>query len=343
MIGYHGVSVIADALSKGVSGFDKEKALAAMKHSADLKHFGLDAYTRRGYIGMEDDRESVSKTLEYAYDDWCIAMTARAMGKQDDYRRFIRRAQSYRNVFDPERGFARPRTNGGWRTPFDPREVDFNFTEANSWQYSFFVPQDVSGLIELMGGREKFVAKLDELFTTDSRTTGRDQADITGLIGQYAHGNEPSHHMAYLYNFAGQPWKTQQRVRQIMDQFYAPTPEGLIGNEDCGQMSAWYVLSAAGFYPVTPGDPIYLIGTPLFPILQFNLENGKRFVIKAPRVSKKDFYIQSATLNGRPLQRSYLRHSELMAGGELVFRMGPKPNLTWGSRAGDIPVSKITG
>jgi predicted alpha-1,2-mannosidase len=340
MIGYHAVSVIADAAIKDIPGFDREKAFRAMKHSAGLKHFGLGDYMDHGYVSMEDERESVSRTLEYAYDDWCIAQMADLLGHQDDYRTFSKRAQSYRNVFDPVEGFVRPRRNGGWLSPFDPREVSFNFTEANSWQYSFFVPQDVSGLMELMGGREKFVRQLDQLFSTESKTTGRDQADITGLIGQYAHGNEPSHHMAYLYDYAGQPWKTQARVRQIIDNFYAPTPEGLIGNEDCGQMSAWYVMSAAGLYPVTPGQPIYAIGSPLFPELRFKLENGKSFTIKARAVSAQNIYIQSATLNGQPYRRSYLSHKNLRDGGELIFQMGPKPNRNWGSGNADIPVSK---
>ena len=196
--------------------------------------------------------------------------------------------------------------------------------------------------MELMGGKEKFARKLDELFTTESKTTGRDQADITGLIGQYAHGNEPSHHMAYLYDYVGQPWKTQASVRQIMDEFYKAQPDGLIGNEDCGQMSAWYVMSAAGFYPVTPGPPIYAIGTPLFPELRFNLENGKSFVIKARDVSAQNIYIQSATLNGQPYRYSYLLHKDLMNGGELVFQMGPKPNTAWGSSIADIPTSYIS-
>ncbi|HET6645726.1 MAG TPA: GH92 family glycosyl hydrolase [Pyrinomonadaceae bacterium] len=342
MIGYHAVSVIADALAKGIGGFDSEQAFKAVKHSADLKHFGLDAYTDHGYIGMEEERESVSKTLEYAYDDWCIAQVARLLGKDADYTRFIQRAQSYKNVFDPESGFMRPRSNGNWLDPFDPREVDFNFTEANSWQYTFFVPHDVSGLIDAMGGKQRFAEKLDQLFTGDSRTTGREQADITGLIGQYAHGNEPSHHMAYLYNYANQPWKTQFRVRQILDEFYKPEPDGLIGNEDCGQMSAWYVLSAAGFYPVTPGSTIYAIGTPLFPEVRFNLENQKTFVIKAQGVSKTNLYIESATLNGKPYHKSYLTHQDLMAGGELVFKMSAQPNLRWGTGDNDAPISKVS-
>ena len=341
MIGYHAVSVIADAAVKGIGGFDREQALAAMKHSADLDHFGLAAYRRRGYIGVEDEGESVSKTLEYAYDDWCIARMAALLGRRDDYERFIRRAQSYKNIFDPVGGFARPKQNGGWVAPFDPREVTFNFTEANAWQYSFFAPQDIAGLVRLFGGKENFTRKLDELFTTESKLTGRDQSDITGLIGQYAHGNEPSHHMAYLYDYVGQPWKTQARVRQIMDEFYRPQPDGLIGNEDCGQMSAWYVLSAAGFYQVTPGLPLYAIGTPLFPAARFRLENGRTFVVRARGVSAHNIYIQSATLNGRPYNKSYLTHGDLMRGGELIFRMGARPNRTWGTGAGDAPTSAI--
>lgn len=341
MIGYHAVPVIADAAVKGIGGFDLNLAFEAMKKSAEREDGGLKAYRTKGLIEMEDERESVSKTLEYAYDDWCIAQVARLLGRRDDYDRYIRRAQFYQNVFDRKSGFMRPRSNGGWLSPFDPREVSFAFTEANSWQYTFFVPQDVSGLITLMGGREDLARKLDEMFAAESRTTGREQADITGLIGQYAHGNEPSHHMAYLYNYAGQPWKTQHRVRQIMEDFYTPRPDGLIGNEDCGQMSAWYVLSAAGFYPVTPGSTTYVIGTPLFPEARFNLENGKRFVIKAEGVSDRNIYIQSATLNGKPYSKSFLTHGDLMTGGELVFRMGRQPNRFWGSLPNDTPVSEI--
>jgi predicted alpha-1,2-mannosidase len=343
MIGYHAVSVIADAAAKNIGGFDLNEAFKAMKHSAELRHYGLGAYMDHGFIGTEDERESVSKVLEYAYDDWCIAEVARLAGAPADRQRYLARAQSYKNVFDPQTGFMRPRTNGGWTEPFDPREVTFHFTEANAWQYTFFVPQDVNTLIDLMGGREKFAAKLDELFTADSRTTGREQADITGLIGQYAHGNEPSHHMAYLYNYAGEPWKTQLRVRQIMDQFYHPEPDGLIGNEDCGQMSAWYVLSAAGFYPVTPGSTTYAIGAPLFPEVRFNLENGRSFTIRARNVSAKNIYIQSAKLNGRPHRKSYLDHADLRAGGELIFEMGPRPNPKWGTGPGNEPVSRIGG
>lgn len=342
MIGYHAVSVIADAAVKGIDGFDLNKAYEAMKQSAELRqHRGLGAYIDNGFIAMEDERESVSKVLEYAYDDWCIAQVARILGRTDDYRRYLMRAQSYRNVFDPVSGFMRPRTNGNWVEPFDPREVTFSFTEANSWQYTFFAPQDVSGLMRLMGGPRAFARKLDRMFAEESRTTGREQVDITGLIGQYAHGNEPSHHMAYLYNYAGEPWKTQFRVRQIMDQFYKPAPDGLIGNEDCGQMSAWYVFSAAGFYPVTPGSTIYAIASPLFPEVRFRFENGKSFVVKANRVSEKNVYVQSATLNGKAYTKSYLEHADLMKGGELVLVMGPLPNRSWGVGFGKEPVSNV--
>ncbi len=342
MIGYHAVSVIADAAVKGIDGFDLNRAFAAMKQSAELKqHRGLGAYIDNGFIAMEDERESVSKVLEYAYDDWCIAQVARMLGRTDDYQRYLARAQSYKNVFDPVSGFMRPRTNGNWIEPFDPREVTFSFTEANSWQYTFFAPQDVSGLMRLLGGPGAFARKLDQMFAAESRTTGREQVDITGLIGQYAHGNEPSHHIAYLYNYAGEPWKTQFRVRQIMDEFYKPTPDGLIGNEDCGQMSAWYVFSAAGFYPVTPGSTIYAIGTPLFPEVRFKLENGKSFVVKARDVSDRNIYIQSATLNGRPYGKSYLEHADLVKGGELVFQMGPQANRVWGRGFQNTPISKV--
>lgn len=254
MIGYHSVSVIADAMAKGITGFDYEKAFSAAKHSAMLDHLGLDAYKKQGFISMDDEHESVSKTLEYAYDDWCIAQMAKLLNHPADYTYFMKRSQSWKNVFDNTLGFMRPKKNGGWDKPFEPREINNNFTEGNSWQYSFFVPQDIDGMIQAYGGRAKFEAKLDELFNSESKTTGRDQADVTGLIGQYAHGNEPSHHMAYLYNYVGKPEKTAQKVTYILDNFYKNAPDGLIGNEDCGQMSAWYVLSAMGIYAVTPGE-----------------------------------------------------------------------------------------
>lgn len=287
MIGYHSVSVIADAMAKGIKGFDYGKAFEAAKHSAMLDHLGLEAYKNNGFISMEDEHESVSKTLEYAYDDWCIAQMAYILGKSGDWEYFMQRSQSWKNIFDPNTGFMRPKNNGGWDKPFDPREVNNNFTEGNSWQYSFFVPQDIGGLIRAYGGPEKFEAKLDEMFAAPSVTTGREQADITGLIGQYAHGNEPSHHMAYLYNSVGKPGKTAGRVRFILDNFYKNTPDGLIGNEDCGQMSAWYVLSALGVYAVTPGNGVWTHTEPLY---KFKLNLGKTSLnsIKDSPVVPKD-------------------------------------------------------
>ncbi|WP_345095316.1 GH92 family glycosyl hydrolase [Flavobacterium chungnamense] len=273
MIGYHSVSVMADAMAKGITGFDYEKAFKAAKHSAMLDHLGLDAYKRQGFISMDDEHESVSKTLEYAYDDWCIAQMAQILNKKEDYEYFMKRSQSWKNVFDWNTGFMRPKKNGGWDKPFDAREINNNFTEGNSWQYSFFVPQDIPGMIEAYGGNDKFEAKLDEMFNSESKTTGREQADVTGLIGQYAHGNEPSHHMAYLYNYIGKPEKTTEKVYYILNNFYKNTPDGLIGNEDCGQMSAWYVLSSMGIYAVTPGNPEWTVIKPNFKKVKINLEN----------------------------------------------------------------------
>lgn len=279
MIGYHSVSVIADAMVKGIKGFDYEKAFEASKASAMRDVLGLEAYKKNGFISIDDDHESVSKTVEYAYDDWCIAQMAMLLGKQQDYQYFMKRSQSWKNLFDSEIGFIRPKKNGGWDKPFDPREVNNNFTEGNAWQYTFFVPQDIKGMIEVYGGNEKFESKLDEMFNSESKTTGREQVDVTGLIGQYAHGNEPSHHMAYLYNYIGKPEKTKEKVHYILNEFYKNTPDGLIGNEDCGQMSAWYVLSSMGIYSVTPGNTEWSKTTPYFDKVKVNFENGKQLTI----------------------------------------------------------------
>ncbi|RYY72070.1 MAG: alpha-mannosidase [Chitinophagaceae bacterium] len=272
MIGYHSVSVIADAMAKGIQGFDYIDAYEASIHSAMLDHLGLDAYKKNGFISMDDEHESVSKTVEYAYDDWCIAQMASILNKKEDYEYFMKRSQNWKNLFDWETGFIRPKKNGGWEKPFDPREVNNNFTEGNAWHYTFFVPQDIFGMIEAYGGSEKFEAKLDEMFNADSKTTGREQADVTGLIGQYAHGNEPSHHMAYLYNYIGKPEKTTEKVHYILNEFYKNTPDGLIGNEDCGQMSAWYVLSSIGIYSVTPVGKLWNTSKPIFDKIVINLE-----------------------------------------------------------------------
>ncbi|MCX5753883.1 MAG: GH92 family glycosyl hydrolase [Candidatus Krumholzibacteria bacterium] len=341
MIGYHAVPVIVDAYVKGIRGFDAAKAFEAMKHSAEIDFRGLAFYRELGYIPSDKEGESVSKTLEYAYDDWCIAQMAKVLGAGGDYAAYIRRAQSYKNLFDPSTGFMRAKVNGAWWTPFDPAEINFNYTEANAWQYSFYVPQDVRGLIGLMGGDERFAAKLDSLFSTSPKTSGLDLPDVSGLIGQYAHGNEPSHHMAYLYSFAGRPWKTQERARSIMDGLYHAGRDGLCGNEDCGQMSAWYVLSALGFYPVTPGSDVYVIGTPLFREASIDVGGGKRFVVRAKGVSRRNFYVQSAALDGKPYAKPYLRHGDVAAGGELAFVMGAEPNTSWGVAQSDRPASAI--
>ncbi len=343
MIGYHSVPVIVDAWMKGIKGFDGKYAFEAMKHSSNMNHLGLDAYRKYGHIPGDKEPESISKTLEYSYDDWCIAQMAKSFGKWDDYKEYLTRAQFYKNIFDPITGFMRPRYNGGFKTPFNPTEVDNNFTEANSWQYSFLVPQDVTGLMKLHGGIKPFENKLDELFSTKENLSGRDQSDITGLIGQYAHGNEPSHHMAYLYNFTGTPWKTQKITRQIMDEMYTTKPDGLCGNEDCGQMSAWYVLSAMGIYSVCPGNTQYAIGSPLFGKATINLENGKKFTILAENNSKENIYIKEALINGKPLNRSWIDYSDIMAGGELKFVMSNTPNKDWASGAVGSPENRIDG
>lgn len=342
MIGYHSIPVITDAYVKGIKGFDTDLALEAMKKSATRDQAGLRALDQLGFIPSDREAESASKTLEYAYDDWCIAQFAKATGKNDDYKFFIKRGQNYKNLFDPTTGHMRARINGGWFSPFDPSEVNYNYTEANSWQYSFSATQDLSGLISLHGGKEAFAAKLDQLFSVSSKTTGREQNDITGLIGQYAHGNEPSHHMGYLYPFAGQPWKTQEMVRRVMDEFYHDKPDGLIGNEDCGQMSAWAVLSAMGFYSVNPGSDFYVIGSPWFEKVTIHLENGKTFVIQAQNQQKENKYIQSALLNGKKHTASFLKHDMIMKGGNLTFVMGSQPNKSWGTGKKNEPVTAIT-
>ena len=340
MIGYHAVPVIADAYLKGIKGFDAEKALQAMKHSANQNHLGLKSYKELGFIPVEEESESVSKTLEYAYDDWTIAKMALALNKEDDYETFIKRAQNYKNVFDPETKFMRGRTRNTWFAPFDPYEVNFNYTEANAWQYSFYVPQDISGFIDLLGGKEILEAQLDTLFTAKSNTSGRDMQDITGLIGQYAHGNEPSHHMAYLYNFVNKPYKTQEKVHQILTELYKNKPDGIAGNEDCGQMSAWYVFSAMGFYPVTPGADQYIIGTPLFDKATINLENGNNFTIKAFDLSNENKYIDYVRLNGSKLKQSYISSKDILSGGILEFFMTDSPS-DWATDDDEVPVTTI--
>lgn len=345
MIGYHAIPVITDAWVKGIRGFDRELARVAMSYSATRKGRGLKSYMKWGFVAADESKDAVSRTLEYAYDDWCIGVFSQNIGNEAAAKRFFRRATYYKNVFDQESGLSRGRfSNGSWRTPFDPADLSGwgggDFTEGNSWQYSWFVPQDVRGFIDLMGGDEKFTAKLDELFSTRPAPQ-HVLPDVTGLIGQYAHGNEPSHHTAYLYNFAGQPWKTQKLVRQIMDEFYSDRPDGLIGNEDCGQMSAWYVFSAMGFYPVTPGTDQYVIGSPLFDKVIIHLPNGKDFTIIAANNSKHNRYIQSARVNGESHLNSWIPHALIMSGENLKLEMGPQPNRDWGSDKANRPFAGI--
>ena len=340
MIGYHAVPVIADAYLKGIQGYDAEKALEAMKHSATRDKLGLKSYKEYGFIPVEKESESVSKTLEYAYDDWTIAQMAKKMGKKEDYKTYTERGQFYKNIFDPESKFMRGRFRNTWFAPFDPSEVNFNYTEANSWQYSFYVPQDVSGFIGLLGGKKSLEDQLDKLFVASSETSGRHQVDITGLIGQYAHGNEPSHHMAYLYNFVNKPHKTQEKIRQILTELYTNTPDGISGNEDCGQMSAWYVFSSLGFYPVTPGANEYVIGSPLFEKATINLENGKTFTVATESLSETNKYIKNVYLNGSNYPYSYIKHEDVVNGGDLIFEMTDTPT-DWGTKDKHIPVTEI--
>ena len=341
MIGYHSVPVIWDAYQKGIVNYDKNKMLEAMVHSAKLPKLGRPEFAKYGFIPAEMEHENVSKALEYAYDDWCIAMYAKEIGNMEVYQEFIERAQFYKNILDPQ-GFMRPKFNGAWWIPFNPAEVNNHYTEANSWQYSTYVPHDFSSYIQLKGGETVTARFLDSLFNTSSDLSGRHQVDVTGLIGQYAHGNEPSHHAAYLYNYVGQPWKTQELVRKIMSEFYTSKPDGLIGNEDCGQMSAWLVFSAMGFYPVCPGDNKYVLGSPLFDQLIVQLENGKNITINARNQSAKNIYVQSVQLNGEPYSKTYITFDDIKNGAVIDFEMGPHPNKKYGSDIKNRPVNEIS-
>ena len=334
MIGYHAVPEIADAYMKGIRGYDANAALDAMVASATYAPYGnLGGYMKLGFVPNDHDGEAASKTVEYAFDDWTIARMARSMGRNDIAATFEKRAQNWHNVFDPKTGFVRPKNaDGTFREPFDPARAgaESGFTEGNAWQYSWYQPQDEAGLIQLLGGDQKLVTKLDAMF--DAKVDPKQYADVEdigGLIGQYIHGNEPSHHLAYLYNYAGQPWRTQERLKQIVDSQYKPAPDGLVGNDDLGQMSAWLIFTAIGFYPVTPASNEYVIGRPFVDQAVLHLPNGKQFKVTAENMSDKNRYVASVTLNGKPLNRSFLRHEEIMAGGELRFTMSSTPNRAW--------------
>lgn len=341
MIGNHAIPVIADAYFAGIRDFDTEKALEAMVASSKDDFRGMGAYMKYGYIPIEVEGEATSKTLEYAYDDWCVARMAEAMGKTDIAKEFYARAQNYKNIYNTQNQFFQGRRNGGWMKPFDPAQVNFTLTEANSYQYGFFVPQDVNGHIDLMGGTDNYKAKLDALFNAPTNLTGRVQPDITGLIGQYAHGNEPSHNTVYMYNFVGQPTKTQKYVKQVMDDFYTDRRDGYSGNEDCGQMSAWAVFSCMGFYPATPASGYYVLGLPRFERTRLTFENGKQFEVVAKNLSEQNCFVKTVKLNGKPLERSYITFEEVYNGGTLEFTMTDQPNSTWATQPENCPVMRI--
>jgi len=337
MVGYHAVPVIVDAYLKGVKGFDPARAYEAIKTTALNPHYdSVATYAKLGWVPFDQETESVSKTLEYAYDDYCVAQMAKALGKQDDYATFMKRAGAYKNLFDPSHGLMRGKdSKGAWREPFDPHGFSepSDFTEGTSWQYSWYVPQDVPGLMALMGGNAKFAAKLDQLFDYKVPVTAAEAEDIQGRIGEYWHGNEPSHHIIYLYCWAGQPWKAQARIHEVIRTQYGNQPKSLSGNDDCGQMSAWYIFSALGFYPVCPGSDTYVIGSPAVPSAVMHLSNGKAFTMTAEHLSEQNIYIQSARLNGKVWDSPFLPYAELKDGGAITFTMGPKPNKKWGSKA----------
>ena len=345
MIGYHAVPVIADAYQKGIGGFDAKAALDAMVASARYAPYGgLRDYMKLGYVPIDREPEAASKTVEYAFDDWTIARMAEKLGRKDITAEFDKRAGYWRNSFDPKTGFIRARkADGSFRTPFDPTAINYgsDYTEGNAWQYSWFTPHDQGGLIKALGGDAATVKKLDAMFEFDNSKIDYSHAeDIAGLIGQYIHGNEPSHHVAYLYNYAGAPWRTQERLAQIMASQYKPTPDGLAGNDDLGQMSAWALFTGIGFYPVTPGSGEYVIGRPFAERVALNLPGGKRFAVVADGLSDANRYIGGVTLNGKPLTRGFIRHSEIVAGGELRFTMQATPNKSWATGKAARPYSQ---
>jgi predicted alpha-1,2-mannosidase len=345
MIGNHSIPVIADACLHGNPDFSIEEAYQAMKATVDDTIRGLKAYQRYGYVPYDVETNSVSITVEYAYDDWCVAQVAKKLGKTADYKRFMQRAENFRNLYNPATDFLQGKnTEGTWRKNFNPIDVSRlgsdDFTEGNSWQYTFFAPQDVDGLISLLGGRKAFAHKLDSLFDQPSVNNNPDEPDVSGMIGQYSQGNEPSHQIAYLYNYVGEPSRTAERVRLIADSLYNDTREGLCGNDDCGQMSAWYMFSTMGFYPVNPASGEYVIGSPLFPKVIIHTGNAKSFTIEARNVSTTNKYIQSATMNGKSYPYSYITQKQIEQGCTLLLNMGDKPSK-WATQPKDCPVSII--
>lgn len=346
MIGYHAVPVIVDAYLKGIGDFDAELALEACIASANRDDYhGIGEYKSMGYVPAYSDPKlwkswSMSKTLEYAYDDYCIARMAEKMGKADIAQEFYKRSENYRNVFNPASSFMQPRDEkGNFAKDFKAETYTEDICESNGWQYFWSVQHNIDDLIRLVGGEERFAQRLDSMFTYTPATDEELPIFSTGMIGQYAHGNEPSHHVAYLYPYAGQQWKTAEKVRYISREFYTDQPDGIIGNEDCGQMSAWYIMSAMGFYQVNPSNGVFVFGSPLFPRLSVKLENGRTFTVTAEGNSDTNIYIQSATLNGKPYDKSYITYEDIMAGGELHFVMGSVPNKEFGTSPASRPVS----
>ena len=337
MIGYHAVPVIVDAYLKGIGDFDPKKALAACVATANIDEYrGIGLYKKYGYVPYDvtdhynSENWSLSKTLEYAYDDYCIARMAEKLGEKQIADEFDKRSLNYKNVYNSQTTFMQPRNNkGSFIENFSPDDYTPHICESNGWQYFWSVQQDVDGLISLVGGKERFAQKLDSMFTYNPSADEDLPIFSTGMIGQYAHGNEPSHHVIYLFNAIGQPWKTQKYAAEVMHELYKNTPAGLCGNEDCGQMSAWYVFSAMGFYPVDPISGKYEIGTPMYPEMKMHLANGKTFTILAPAVSKENIYIQSVKLDGKPYDKSYITHEQIMNGSIFEFEMGNKPGRVW--------------
>ena len=337
MIGYHAVPVIVDAYLKGIGDFDPKKALAACVATANIDEYrGIGLYKKYGYVPYDvtdhynSENWSLSKTLEYAYDDYCIARMAEKLGERQIADEFDKRSRNYKNVYNSQTTFMQPRNNkGSFIEDFSPDDYTPHICESNGWQYFWSVQQDVDGLISLVGGKERFAQKLDSMFTYNPSADEDLPIFSTGMIGQYAHGNEPSHHVIYLFNAIGQPWKTQKYAAEVMHELYKNTPAGLCGNEDCGQMSAWYVFSAMGFYPVDPISGKYEIGTPMYPEMKMHLANGKTFTILAPAVSKENIYIQSVKLDGNPYDKSYITHEQIMNGSIFEFEMGNKPEKVW--------------
>jgi predicted alpha-1,2-mannosidase len=346
MTGYHSASVMSEAIAKEIPGIDVEAAYRAMMQRAMVENYeGLGYYRKLGYIPADREGESVSKTFEYCYNDWAISHVADKLGHHDDAALLRKRSANYRSYFNPASGFMEPKLeNGEWARPFDPIEMGHSknwrdYTESNAWQTTFGTMHDAAGLIELFGGREPFLAKLDALFTVPSTLPPDAPPDIAGLVGQYAHGNEPSHHIAYLYVYAGAPWKTQARVRSLMDTMYHDQPDGMAGNEDVGQMSAWFVLSALGFYPVNPVSGTYVLGSPLVQHALLELQGGRRLEIEVKRSDPSHAYVQSFALNGQPQQQTWFRHADIAQGGHIVFELGPEPNTSLGVDPERVPPS----